>query len=91
MIEIKFELENKKAVAYDEGKEIGKLTFSVNGNVWSIEHTFVDKNYGGQGIAKKLVKITVDEAKKRDIKIIPVCSYVKKEFEKNDEYKEVEY
>ena len=48
-------------------------------------HTYVDKDYGGQGIAKKLLDCILDEARKRSIKIVPVCSYVVREFEKHPE------
>ncbi|WP_367278331.1 N-acetyltransferase [Fusobacterium sp.] len=33
----------------------------------------------------------VNEAKKRDLKILPLCPYAKKEFEKNKEYQEIMY
>ncbi len=91
MIDIIFEFENKRAAAYDNKKLIGKSTISSNEKFWIINHTEVDKNYTGQGIAKKLIKIIVDEARKKNLKILPLCSYAKKEFEKNKEYQEIIY
>ncbi|WP_300345006.1 GNAT family N-acetyltransferase [Fusobacterium sp.] len=91
MIDIKFEFENKRAAAYDNKKLIGESTISPSEKFWIIDHTEVDENYGGKGIAKKLIEIIVNEAKKRDLKILPLCPYAKKEFEKNKEYQEIMY
>lgn len=91
VLSIKFELENKRAVVYDDEKVVGESTISVSKNFWIIDHTSVDEKYGGQGLAKKLIKTIVDEAKKAGVKILPLCPYAKREFEKNKEYQEIEY
>lgn len=83
MIEIKFE--GKRSAAYDEDKLVGECCFEIDGNTWTANHTFVDKAYGGQGIAKKLLDCVVENARKNDAKIKAVCSYVVHEFEKNPE------
>ena len=57
--------------------------------VWIIDHTFVEKSYGGQGIAGRLVAKLVEEARKNDIKIIPLCSFAKREFKLKKEYLDV--
>lgn len=83
MIEIKIE-ENRSA-AYDGEKFAGECCFEVRGKIWTLNHTFVDPSYGGQGIAKKLLDCVVENARKKGAKINPVCSYVVHEFEKNPE------
>lgn len=89
MTKIVFEAENNRAAAYDESKEVGESTFSRAEGFWIIDHTYVDENYGGQGIAKDLVAEIVKEARKNEIKILPLCPYAKKEFEKRPEYADV--
>lgn len=81
MIDIKFE--NNRSAAYDCNNLIGECDFEISNNIWTVNHTRVDQNYGGQGIAKKLVNCVVDNAVKQGVKIKPVCSYVVHEFEKN--------
>ena len=78
MIKIVFEKEKNRSAAYDEDKNIGVCEFKVSGNNWTITHTGVDTNYGGQGIAKKLVMAVKEEADRENINIIPVCSYAVK-------------
>lgn len=80
-MEIRFE--NTRSAAYDGEKLIGECDFETDGKIWNAIHTEVDPNYGGQGIAKKLVQCLAENAALNGAKIKPVCSYVVKEFEKN--------
>lgn len=54
-----------------------------------IDHTFVDPAYRGQGLAEKLVAKGVEKARKEQKKIIPLCPFAKKEFERKPEYADV--
>lgn len=83
MVEIKFEKEYNKSVAYDNKKVIGECVFIENGECWNIVHTEVSNLYQGQGIAKKLVEKIIENAKICDKKLIADCSYAKKILEKN--------
>ena len=78
-IRIEFEESRLAAVAYDGASEIGKCAFVVvSKNLWEITHTRVREDYGGQGIAKRLVLCLVEQARKAGAKILPTCSYAKK-------------
>lgn len=89
MVDIVFEEERSRAAAYDEGKEIGECDFTPSGSTWTITHTFVTDGYGGRGIAASLVKKVVEEARVRGVKIVPLCWFAKKEFDKKPEYQDV--
>ncbi|MDO5028767.1 MAG: GNAT family N-acetyltransferase [Bacillota bacterium] len=89
MINVVFEAANKRAAAYDDKTFIGESTYSDAGAYWIIDHTEVDDAYAGQGIGKKLVYKIVEEAREGNKKIIPLCPYAKREFEKNKEYEDV--
>ncbi|MCB0700480.1 MAG: N-acetyltransferase [Chitinophagales bacterium] len=55
-----------------------------------IEHTEVDPNHEGKGLAKQLLTAAVQFARENDMKIIPLCPYTNASFHKNpDEYKDV--
>lgn len=88
-IDIRFEEENSRSAAYDGDRNIGECTYSIVQGTWVIDHTFVEKTYGGRGIAKKLVKKVVDAAEKLNKDIIPVCPFAVKEFEENESYQKV--
>lgn len=89
MIDIRFEKEQKRSAAYDGDKNIGESTYSESSTMWIIDHTLVDENYGGQGIAGKLVACIVDEARNHGMKIMPLCPFAKREFDKRPEYADV--
>ncbi|CDZ75362.1 putative uncharacterized protein [Peptoniphilus sp. ING2-D1G] len=89
MINIVYEENKDRAAAYDGDKLVGQCTYSKSDNNWIVEHTLVDPEYGGQGIAAMLVKEVVDRAREKGVKIVPVCSYVQREFEKKEEYKDL--
>lgn len=82
MINIVFEKENNRVLALENDKKIGECDFTENKNIWNIVHTEVDKNYQGQGIARKLVEKVVEEADKNSKDISASCSYAKKIIEK---------
>lgn len=78
MIEIKFERENKRAVAKLSNKEIGTCIYTEDNDTWNIIKTNVLKEYSGKGIARKLVNSVIKNSKKENKKVISTCSYANK-------------
>ena len=88
-MEIKEE-KNRFVLLNDEAKEIGEMTWSDAGpDIMIIDHTFVEPEYRGQKLAEKLVLNGVELARREGKKIIPLCPYAKKEFERTPEYQDV--
>lgn len=86
---IKYFPRESRSVALDNENIIGYCQYKEEGNVWSITHTVVKQEYGGRGIAKRLVLAIIEEARNQNKKINPICSYAKKMMESSDEYKDV--
>jgi predicted GNAT family acetyltransferase len=55
----------------------------------TIDHTYVNGEKHERGSGKKLVEAVIDMARNKNLKIIPVCSYAKAQFEKNADWKDV--
>ncbi len=73
-----------------EGKKVAELVYSWSGNDRIIiEHTEVDDVLKGKGAGKELVAKTVEFAREKGIKIVPVCSFAKGIFEKTKDYIDV--
>ncbi|EHJ55602.1 hypothetical protein HMPREF9318_00957 [Streptococcus urinalis FB127-CNA-2] len=89
MISILFDKTNQRAIALDDNKEIGECTFIANNGIWTINHTIVDSNYQGQGIARRLVDQVVSQARLNQIKVSATCSYAQKLFEKDETYTDI--
>ena len=90
MIKYKFEPENNRVAAYlEDGKEVGKLTFIPNCDVWDADHTFVDADHRGGTIAGDMLKLLVDTARAEGKLIHPSCPYVAKVMDKVSEYQDI--
>lgn len=50
------------------------------------DHTGVPPQYRGHGIAEKLVKTAMDDARATGSKIVPICSYVVAQFRRHPEW-----
>lgn len=88
-ISIVFEPDGNRSAAYSNGQQVGECEISVLGSVWTITHTGVRREYGGRGIAKKLVLCIVEAARANNAKIVPLCSYADKLMSGNAAFKDV--
>ena len=86
---IKYSARESRSVALFNDDIIGYCQYKEENNVWSITHTVVKQEFGGRGIAKRLVLAVIEGARKNNKKINPICSYAKKMMESSDEYKDV--
>lgn len=63
----------------------GEMTYTWAGtDKLIIDHTEVDKAFGGKGYGKKLLMEVVTYAREKDVKIIPLCPYAKSVFDKDE-------
>ena len=77
-IRIEFDALNNQSLAFIDDKNVGECQFDIKDDEWYIMHTGVRPEYGGRGIARMLVEKVIEEAKKRNVKIVPICSYAQK-------------
>jgi predicted GNAT family acetyltransferase len=89
---IGLELNGSKGYFYVsvDGKQEGKMTFVFAGNdKIIIDHTEVNPGNNGKGYGKKMVAKAVEFAREKNIKIIPLCPFAKKVFDKTPELRDV--
>lgn len=85
------EPDNHRIVAMDGDTQAGKVTYVKAGeHTLVIDHTFVDNAYRGQGIAQELIKQMVHFAIESNLKLVPLCSFARSEFDKHPQYQEIE-
>lgn len=92
MAEIKHQNNETNGVfeIYSDGKKAGEMTYRWDGeDRFIIDHTEVDEEFSGQGLAKELVYAGVDYSRKNNKKVIPVCQYAKATIQKNAELQDV--
>lgn len=72
------------------GEVVAEITYSETGEKeMTIDHTVVSEELRGQKMGNQLVKKVVNLAREENKKIIPACSFARKEFEENQEYQDV--
>ncbi|WP_396170572.1 GNAT family N-acetyltransferase [Flavobacterium sp.] len=92
MEEVKLELNGTKGYFYisNDGKQEGIMTFVYAGSdKIIIDHTEVNTGNNGKGFGKKMVAKAVEYAREKNIKIIPLCPFAKKVFDKTPEFRDV--
>ena len=92
MNEVQVKINDKKGSFFIEidGKQEGKMTFVFAGNdKIIIDHTEVNPGNNGKGYGKKMVDKAVEYAREKNIKIIPLCPFAKKVFDKTPEFRDV--
>lgn len=78
---IKFDKDEHEAQALDnDDNKVGYCQYEEKNNTWVITHTVVDESHQGEGLAGKLLDEVCENARKENIKIIPVCPYAEKKF-----------
>lgn len=73
-----------------QGKRLAEITYQwQEASTIVADHTWVDDSLRGQGIARKMLDVLVDFARKNQLKIIPQCSYVEVVFRREPELQDV--
>jgi predicted GNAT family acetyltransferase len=77
----RFELETPAGLAVAEYRRAG--------DVLTVFHTEVPPALRGQGIGEKLVRGVLDEIRRRELKVVPRCWFVKEFLASHPEYRDV--
>lgn len=76
----------------DAGKTLAEMSWVKGSDSYIIvDHTMVSDALKGQGIGKMLLEKMVELARRRNIKIMPLCPFVKSVFDKTSEYADLYY
>ena len=74
----------------DNKTRIAELTYSKAGNEKIIlDHTEVSDKHRGEGLGKKLVLHSVEFAREKNLKILPLCPYARSVFSRNKDLRDV--
>ena len=74
-----------------DGDIVAELTYTLDdNNLMTIDHTETEPEMTGEGLASSLVKHSVEYAKENNLQIDPLCEYAAKQFERHEEYQEIQ-
>ncbi len=88
-IRIVFQQEKHQALAFDGERQIGECTYYELPGRWAVDHTGVREQYGGRGIARKLVDEVFLRARENGKKIQAICSYAQKVLHDDPQYSDL--
>lgn len=75
---------------YQDGKHAGLMTYKWDSaEKFTITHTEVDKQFGGQGLGQNLVEAGVNFAREKGVKIVPLCPFAKAVISKNPDWQDI--
>ena len=78
------------AIARDDGKKAGMMTYSIpTSNFIIVDHTEVEEAYKGKGVGKQILYKIVDMAREKNLKILPLCPFANAMFKKLDDIQDV--
>lgn len=69
-----------------DGEVAGFAQYRVRPQGLAFTHTEVDNRFEGQGLGGKLVAFALDDARERDLAVLPFCPFVKGYIERHRAY-----
>jgi len=69
-----------------DGELAGYVIYGLRGQQITLVHTEVDPRFQGAGLASHLARFSLDDARKRNLAVIPSCPYVRSWIGKHPEY-----
>ncbi len=70
----------------EDGSLAGFAVYHLRGNRILFVHTEIDSALEGQGLGGQLIQGALDDARKRGLRVVPLCGFVARWIEKHPDY-----
>ena len=77
-VDVVFDEEASRSLALFDNRVIGECDYQEIADGWNIYHTEVLPEFGGKGIAKRLVYKVLEAAERSGEKVMATCSYARR-------------
>ena len=67
----------------------GFTEYRPRGDRYAFVHTEIGDEFGGRGLASRLIKDTLDEMRSRGIAVLPFCPFVKRYIQRHADYRDL--
>ncbi|HEY1276462.1 MAG TPA: GNAT family N-acetyltransferase [Thermoleophilaceae bacterium] len=85
-IEVRDNADEERYEVTVDGEPAGLLIYRLSPGVISLTHTEVDGAFGGRGVGSALIGEALDDARRRELEVLPICPFVKAYLQKHREY-----
>ncbi len=69
-----------------DGEVVGFTAYRARPGLIAFVHTEIDEHVQGQGLADKLIRFALEDARERDLAVLPFCPFVKAFIERHREF-----
>jgi uncharacterized protein len=69
-----------------DGEVVGFTTYRARPGLIALIHTEVDERVQGRGLADRLIRFVLEDARARDLAVLPFCPFVKAFIERRREF-----
>ena len=74
-IEVRDNQAEEQFEVHADGVRAGLATYSISKDRLTLLHTETAPEFAGQGMAKQLITFALNQARARQLKVLPVCPY----------------
>jgi hypothetical protein len=75
--------------AHRDGALVGFLEYVIKRGRIALVHTEVPPEHEGHGVAGALSRFALEDARRRSLRVIPICPYVRTYLERHPEYADI--
>ena len=86
MTEVRNNRERSRYEILVDGSIAGFVQYNMRGGRLILVHTEVNDEFEGRGLASQLVRGALDDARRRDLRIVPICPFVESFIERHPDY-----
>jgi uncharacterized protein len=72
-----------------DGEVVGYSAYRARPGLIAFVHTEVDERLQGRGLADRLIRFALEDARARDLAVLPFCPFVKAFIERHREFEEL--
>lgn len=85
-IEIADDADKKRYEIHSDGDLAGFVTYRVEEGLIELVHTEIDEAFGGHGLGSRLISFALDDARQRELAVLPTCPFVNEYIQRHRQY-----
>jgi predicted GNAT family acetyltransferase len=78
--------EERRFEAHIGSERVGVIRYEAQPGVITLVHTEVEPAFEGKGVGSRLIAGALDDIRRRDLSLVPVCPFVRAYLERHPEY-----